>query len=323
MKPSPLGKMLLLMILTACSTAPVQSALPLESTLTPTGIVQRISSQTPHLTPTQRYVAKGSWVRYTAFDWTHDGEPYEGEHVRIFADRARDQDKARFAEEAEKSLAFVQEFLGIADEEIRYPQPQGKIDIYASSTHHSELEGGWAYYGGFLFDYDRTIFIRTSVDYLEDFPYKPLFDHEMTHTVEYLVEGCGPDGEMLSETWFHEGVAVYLSQNPPFRIDTLSQLDTMRQTLADVPGGGNPILISTWEDIPAYYFDATNIHNLYSLFELATHYLVDTFGVEQFRLIFLDIHAGSSFEEAFANHYGMSVAEYQKSFFTRMENYLP
>jgi hypothetical protein len=45
--------------------------------------------------------------------------------------------------------------------------------------------------------------------------------------------------------------------------------------------------------------------------------------MEQFRLISLDIRAGSSFEEAFVNHYGMSVTEYQDSFFTRMKNYLP
>jgi hypothetical protein len=294
-----------------------------DQTPTPTGIVQRAPSHTPDQTPTQGYVSIGSWVRYTPFDWTHDGEPYEGVHVRIFADRARDQDKARFAEEAEKSLAFVQEVLSIADEEIRYPHPQGKIDIYASSTHHLELEGGWAYYGGFLFDYDRTIFIRISVDYPEDFPYEPLFDHEMTHVVEYLVEGCGPGGEMLSETWFDEGVATYVAQDQTVKIDTLARLDSMRQELEDMPGGGNPILIGTWEDIPAQYFVNEILNELYCMFELSVRYLADTYGMEQFRLISLDIRAGSSFEEAFANHYGMSVAEYQESFFTRMENYLP
>jgi hypothetical protein len=294
-----------------------------DSTPTPTGIVQLTPSHTPDQTPTRGYVSIGSWVRYTPFQWTHDGSPYESEHIRIFADWARDRDKIRFAEEAEKSLAFVQEFLGIADEEIHYPHPQGKIDIYASSTHHSELQGGWAYYGGFLFDYDRTSFIHISIDYPEDFPYEPLFNHEMTHVVEYLVEGHGPGNAMLSETWFHEGGAVYVAQDMPPRIDTLTRLDALRQTLADVPGGGNPVLIRTWEDIPAYYFVNNRLNDLYALFELAAHYLADTYGVEQFRLIYLELRAGASFEEAFASHYGMSVSEYRESFFALMKDYLP
>jgi hypothetical protein len=311
-------------LLNACNgIVPPTPSQTLQQSFTPSGIVQHTPSHTPNQTTTQGYVSIGSWVRYTPFDWTHDGSPYESEHIRIFSDRASDQDKIRFAEEAEKSLSFVQEVLGIANEEIHYPHPQEKIDIYASSTHHSELEGGWAYYGGFLFDYDRNILFRSSVDYLDVFPYESLFKHEMTHVVEYLVEGHGPDNEMLSETWFHEGEAIYMSQDEPLRIKTLTQLNALRQGLADVPGGGNPVLIGTWEDIPAYYFDNNRMHDLYSLFELATHFLVDTYGVEQFRLIFLDIRAGASFEEAFANHYGMSVTEYQESFFSRMKNYLP
>jgi hypothetical protein len=128
---------------------------------------------------------------------------------------------------------------------------------------------------------------------------------------------------MLSETWFDEGVATYVAQDQTVKIDTLARLDSMRQELEDMPGGGNPILIGTWEDIPAQYFVNEMLNELYCMFELSVRYLADTYGMEQFRLISLDIRAGSSFKEAFANHYGMSVAEYQESFFTRMENYLP
>ncbi|UCF20858.1 MAG: hypothetical protein JSU87_05475, partial [Gemmatimonadota bacterium] len=32
----------------------------------------------------------GSWVRYTPFNWTHDGRPYESTYVKIFSDEASD-----------------------------------------------------------------------------------------------------------------------------------------------------------------------------------------------------------------------------------------
>ena len=93
-------------------------------------------------------------------------------------------------------------------------------------------------------------------------PTNPCSTIEMTHVVEYLVEGHGPGNAMLSETWFHEGAAVYVSQDMPPRIDTLARLDALRPRLADVPGGGNPVLISTWEDIPAYYFEYNRLNDL-------------------------------------------------------------
>ena len=87
-------------------------------------------------------------------------------------------------------------------------------------------------------------------------------------------------------------------------------------------GGRTPTLIGVWKEIPTRYLVDEMLNELYTLFELATRYLVDTYGAEEFKLVSLDIRAGMSFEEAFANQFGMSLTDYKESFFTRMEGYL-
>jgi hypothetical protein len=65
------------------------------------------------------------------------------------------------------------------------------------------------------------------------------------------------------------------------------------------------------------------MNKLYALFGLSVRYLADTYGIEPCARVYLDVRDGMSFEDAFFNQYGMSVAEYQESFFARMEEYLP
>lgn len=62
---------------------------------------------------------------------------------------------------------------------------------------------------------------------------------------------------------------------------------------------------------------------LYAFFELAVRYLVDTYGVEKCKPVYLDIRRGMSFEEASIDQYTMNFSDFQDSFFSLMQEYLP
>jgi len=273
-------------------------------------------------TPSVSY-RPGSWTYRTPYRWSHNGFPYESEHFIVYADSAREGEKKQFAEEAEKSLAFILDFLHIADEELRYPPVQKKLEIFGSTKHLNEFGGGYAYYGGFLFTYNERDYRISETFSPYSFLFGPLFTHEITHDVGFLLMGYSSHDNLLVTTWFDEGLATYVSKDDPYWISSLSQLNSLRQSLADIPGRGNPILISRWDDIPYQYFSDEMMNKLYALFELAVRYLADTYGVQKCKWIYLDARAGMTFEEAFEDQYGMSPTEYQNSFFTLMEDYLP
>jgi hypothetical protein len=273
--------------------------------------------------PTYILYRPGSWTYRTPYRWVHDGLPYESEHFIIYTDSAREDEKKQFAEEAEKSLTFILDFLHIADEELRYPPVQKKIEVFGSTKHLDELGGGYAYYGGFLFTYNERDYRVSQAFSPYSFLFEPLFTHEITHDVGFLLMGYSSHNSLLVTTWFDEGLATYVAEDDWYRISSLSQLNGLRQSLEDVPGQGNPMLISRWDDIPYQYFSDEMMNKLYALFELAVRYLVDTYGVEKCKWIYLDARAGMSFKEAFEDQYGMSVTKYQDTFFSMMEGYLP
>jgi hypothetical protein len=304
---------LLTLTLASCDTA-----------LSPPPIAIPENTPTLEVTPTSVFSYRpGSWVRQTPYQWTHDGMPYESEHFIIYSDSAMEEEKVRFAEEAEKFLEFILVSLHIADDELRYPPGRGKIEIFGSTKHTLELGGGYAYYGGFLFTYDQGEYRMYEYSWPDSFLFKPLFTHEITHDVAFLLMGYSSHDNLLVATWFDEGLAVYVSEDDPYKISSLAQLTGLRQQLEDVPGKGNPTLIKRWEEIPYQYFTDEMINKLYALFELAVGYLVDTYGVEKCKQVYLDTRAGLTFEESFASQYGISLTDYQQSFFSRMEDYLP
>jgi hypothetical protein len=287
---------------------------------TPTALPE--PTPTPEASPTPYPYQPGSWWRLTPYHWSHDGMHYESEHFIVFSDGARMEEKARFAAEAEESLAFILETLHVEEDELRFPPGLGKIEIFGSTKHTQELGGGYAYYGGFLFTYDQADYRMLAGQYPESFIFRPLFTHELTHEVAFLLSGYASHDNMLVATWFDEGLAVFVSRDDPYRINSLAMLTNLRQTLEEVPGKGNPVLINRWEQIPPQYLTDVMMNKLYGMFELAVRYLVDTYGVETCKMVYLDTRAGMTFEEAFADQYGMRLADFQETFFTRMEGYL-
>jgi len=282
-----------------------------------------IPVSTPTVTAVPHSCQVGMWARQTPYHWEHDCEPYTSEHFIVYSDGARLEDKVRFAEEAEKSYAYILTTLLIKADELRFPAGHEQIEIFASTRHLHEFGGGFAYYVGFLFNYDSGSYRMTATRWPQVFQFAPLFTHEITHTVAFLLSGYGSRDSLLVSTWFDEGLAVYVSRDDPYYISSLAQWDTLRQSLAAVPGQGNPLLINLWEDIPGEYFTQELMDKLYALFELAVRYLVDSYGIEKCKQVYIDSRLGISFEQSFANQFGFSLQEYQDTFFNLMQAYLP
>ncbi len=89
---------------------------------------------------------------------------------------------------------------------------------------------------------------------------------------------------------------------------------------------GNPIRVHRWDDILSAEQGAFGGDDSFAMFELAVRYLIDEGGLgktaEDAKRVFLDIRAGLSFADAFENRFGMSLAEYEASFDSLMQEYL-
>ena len=256
----------------------------------------------------------GSWCTYTPYAWEHDGAPYESEHFTIYSDMASESLRRVVADTSEESLDEIVRALGI-DPVADFDLPLGRdtIDVFVDVS-RSVGWGGWAYYGGFLVS--SRVCGQSSC-------HKATIKHELMHVVAYLLEGYRSTSVMLSDTWFDEGLAEYVSGART--IEKAYSLRYYSSRIAAELEDGNPIRVRTWSDFtpsnPAHYGGG-----IYPLFELAFRYLVDEDGLgqslEDARDVFLDIRSGLTFDEAFEHRFGLSVAEYEATFLDRMEAYL-
>lgn len=255
-------------------------------------------------------VDSGSW--YVRVPWPHDGNPIESESFIVYSDAASEAARREAGEVAEKVWAELLDDFAIEPGMLRYPDGQDKIDVYAYRNHDPQGWGARAYYGGVIMwspDHDARIG--------RAFP--AVLTHELVHVLQWLISGS-PDDHPV-DVWFLEGLPEAMAGGTTGgAIRGLDQLDDLTGEYGTI----SPISFKTYSQIDTP--DAGEHFN-YPMFQLAVEYLLDDDGYgrspEDARDVFIDVAEGASFEAAFEDRMGVSLAAYEREFFDRMDGYLP
>jgi len=266
--------------------------------------------------PTPPDTTTGSWVRYTPFNWIHDGRPYESTYVKVYSDAASDAMKRQLAEIADQRFSRIMtlfEFHDVAD--FIYPPGYSKLEIYINRTHSESVN--WAYWGGFIFTIRSS---EISGHWLNYTVYT--VRHELLHDFEFLIEGREVLG---TDFWFKEGIATHVGclENTGWStIRDASELEAWIAQNETVPGGGNPIKIRQASDFPP----GADWHEYYRVFELVVTYILDEKGMgrsyQDVLGLFYDLRDGISFPVSFEGHFGIAVSDFEAEVFDRLRAYL-
>ena len=173
-------------------------------------------------------IPEGSWVKYSPYKWSHDGDPYISKHCIIFSDGASKDLKMQAGQFAdEKFAAILDMFEFRSEKDFRYPPGHNKIDIYLNLYHEERIAA--AFWGTVI------ITLRSPADNINQYDY--LFLHELTHAFEYLIEGTP---ELGTDVWFREGIAIYCGGGRDY-IKNVNDLEAWILHNAQFPNLGNPI----------------------------------------------------------------------------------
>lgn len=253
---------------------------------------------------------QGSWCIYSPLQWTHDGQPLTGTLCKVYSDGASISLKAQCLDFAERMFGEIRTFFRIdEDHALVLPPENDRINVYINTAHEENI--AYAYWG--------TIFITVRMSELNEILYEYLFKHELTHELEFMVEGKLNLG---TPVWFRESIAIYCGGGFN-RIRTETDLDQWILENEKVPGMGNPILVKEWSDFPPgadidrYYWYA---------FDLVMRYLLDPSGMNKHPgdvlSLFCDIRNGIPFESSFRDHFDLEPDRFEEEFFDRMREYL-
>jgi hypothetical protein len=260
------------------------------------------------ITPNQ--IEEGSWVTYSPYKWSHDGNPYSSVYCKVYSDGASydmKRDVGAFADEKFLTILNIFDFQNMKD--FRYPHGYNKIDVYINMYHE---EGIAAAYWGSIF-----ITIRSHNVNLSRYAY--LFKHELTHAFEFLIEGTVSLG---TDVWFREGIAIYCGGG----LNGITDIDDLENWIAqnaNHPDQGNPIAIHAWEDFPP----GANISGYYTnVFDLTMRYFLDSNGLgkstQDVLSLFYDVRNGVPFPVAFQNRFSISLEQFEIDYYDLMRTYL-
>jgi hypothetical protein len=264
-----------------------------------------------------REVEGGSWSIQTPYDWPHDGQPWEGAHCVVYTDASSDIVKKFIADRVDVVFEDIKDRMGIVSESIfTYPAGADKIDVYINRF-NDEYQGGYAYHGGAIMISPDSPFYQSSARWCIT-----QVEHEIFHVVETLIEGSG---YLISDVWFREGIADYYAGND--LLATLSEMEAWVAPRSSLPGGGNPIVIHTWNDFPEQVAAAETQGLWYPMFELAVRYLMDDRGLGKTYIDVKEmwqdaISTGRSFSEVFGSYMGISLETYESNCFVLITEFL-
>jgi hypothetical protein len=255
-------------------------------------------------------IEEGSWVTYSPYDWSHDGEPFSSNHCIVYSDGANyplKRDAGAFADEKFELILNMFNFQNLQD--LRYPPGYNKIDVYINMNHEESIAA--AYWG--------SIFITMRSQQVDWDRYAYLFRHELTHAFEFLIEGTVNLG---TDVWFREGIAIYCGG----QLNGITDIDDLERWIAqnsNDPARGNPIRIHRWDDFPAGA-DITGYY--YNVFDLTMRYFLDPNGLgkstQDVLNLFYDIRNGILFPEALQNNFGLILTQFETDYYDLMRTYL-
>jgi hypothetical protein len=259
----------------------------------------------------------GSWY-VSGFHWPHDGRPYESGNFVIYSDAASDQARETLAEIGEELLTELKEKFDITDNQaFLFPPGQEKIHIYTYKNYAPTYWGGWSYYGGLLI-YSLDHEWRGQIGHTAMSVYAAVVRHELMHVVESLLKATNNPNRV--DVWLTEGIAETVSGGTAG--GAITDLATLNDRIATY-GQLNPIAMHVY-DYPDIEGVAYNFY--YPMFQLAVTYLVDQEGhggtYEDLKDLFLDVRNGTDFSAAFESRFGISLKDYEDSFFGLMNEYL-
>lgn len=252
---------------------------------------------------------QGSWMKYSPYKWTHDGNPYYGEYCTVFSDGCPPYIKEQAIKLADAKFIEILELFDFSDlSDLRYPTERKTIDVYINRNHPENIAA--AYWG--------SIIITVRGNEIKTNPYNYLFKHELTHVFEFLIEGTvNLEGEM----WFTEGIAI-VGGGGLNRIQTVEDLESWISRNEVFPNKGNPITIKKWEDYPK----DSDKSGYSAIFELVMEYLLDQHGlhrsIKDVLNLFYDLRDKKDFEESFYANFGIRVEALEEDIFSRLKDYL-
>ena len=253
---------------------------------------------------------EGSWLIYSPIDWTHDGNPISGKYCKIYSDGAGQTLKLQCLEFADLMFEdILNQFSFNNFGDFILPPENDKINVYINTEHADNI--AYAYWG--------TIFITIRTTELNADFYEYFFKHELTHEFEFLIEGTVNLG---TDFWFREAIAIYCGGGFNF-INTVDDLEDWIIANENYPGQGNPIMIHDWEDFP----EGADITGYYcEVFDITMKYLLDPKGLNKsyndVLNVFYEIREGNTFDNAFQNNFGLSLAVFEVEFYDRIRAYL-
>jgi len=258
-------------------------------------------------------VDDGSW--YVREQWPHDGDPIDSESFVVYSDAASAEARREVAQVAEDVWAELLDDFAIEPGMLRYPDDQDKLDIYAYRNRDPQDWEALAYYGGLIMwspDHEQ----RQSAAGTR---FAPVLKHELIHVLQWLIAGR-PDPNPV-DTWFIEGLPEAIVGGSAG--GAIRGLDQLNDLTAD-HGTISPISVKAYSQIESP--DAGE-HFHYPMFQLAVEYLMDEDGhgrsAEDARDVMIDVAEGASFEAAFEDRMGISLADYERDFYGLVEEYLP
>ena len=255
-------------------------------------------------------VESGSWMVYSPYKWSHDGQPYVSEYCRVFSDGASYDMKKAFAEFSDDKFVEVSQLFDFDNQaDLRYPPGYDMVDIYLNRYHQENIAA--AYWG--------SVFITIRTDHINVNRYNYLMKHELTHVFQFLIEG---HVNLSSEIWFTEGIAIYCGGGL-WGIRDIADLENWIAQNSTDPNQGNPICIHIWDDFPP----EADITGYYcNVFDLTMRYLLDERGmgksINDVLTLFYDLRNDISFPESFEENFGISVGMFENQYYDRMREYL-
>jgi len=256
-----------------------------------------------------KQIEDGSWIIYSPYNWSHDGQQYSSEYFSVYSDGASIELKKKAGDFCDTKFVEILEMFSFNNHsDFLLPPENDKINLYINQNHDEGIAA--AYWGTIIITIREDDFNTTRYDYL--------FKHELTHEFEFLIEGTVNLG---TDVWFREGIAIYGGGGIDY-INNNADLNHWISMNSHFPNQGNPITIHSWEDFP----EGSDITGYYTVFDIVMKYILDSNGlgksIDDVLTLFYDIRNDVSFTIAFQNNFGISLNEFEENIFDRLGNYL-